>query len=108
MITPLQNQDCGNLYNDELWTYYEPDRYQKLIEQSRAYYSLEIQKSASEAEEGIVDTKPVNIKEIPQEIELQKEIEKANENNIVTAIEKEPDEKPTQKLQTGPSLGGGT
>ncbi|AFS81980.1 Ig family protein [Candidatus Nitrosopumilus sediminis] len=84
----IESRLCGNLYNDDLWLYSEPDRYQKLIEASRMYYSLEIQESTKEAEEGKIDTKPVNIKEIPQEIEQQqKELEglivkESNENNI--------------------------
>ncbi len=67
----IESRLCGNLYNDDLWTYSGPDRYQKLIEQSRIYYSLEIQESLEEAEEGKIDTKPVNIEEIPQQIEQQ-------------------------------------
>ncbi len=81
----IESRLCGNLYNDELWLYSQPDRYQKLIEQSRKYYSLEIQESGKEAEIGKVDTKPVNIEEIPQEIaQQQKELEK------LTAEESEP------------------
>ena len=72
----IESRICGNLFNDDLWTYSGPDRYQKLIEQSRIYYSLEIQESAAEAIEGKVDTKPVNVEEIPQEIaQQQKELE---------------------------------
>ena len=67
----IESRICGNLYNDDLWTYSEHDRYQKLIEQSRIYYTLEIQESSEEAKEGKVDTKPVNIEEIPQEVEQQ-------------------------------------
>ena len=85
----IESRLCGNLYNDDLWLYSEHDRYQKLIEQSRIYYNLEIQESLNEAKKGIVDTKPVNIEEIPQEItQQQKELEKSivesksNEMNI--------------------------
>ncbi len=67
----IESRLCGNLYNDDLWTYSGPDRYQKLIEQSRIYYGLEIQESLEEAKEGKVDTKPVNIEELPQQIEQQ-------------------------------------
>ena len=75
----IESRLCGNLYNDDLWLYSEPDRYQKLIEQSRIYYSLEIQESAKEAQEGKIDTKSVNIEEIPQKIaQQQKEIEKTS------------------------------
>ena len=79
----IESRLCGNLYNDDLWPYSGSDRYQKLIEQSRVYYSLEIQESAAEAEEGTVDTKPVNIEEIPQEIEQQQvELEHKDEQEI--------------------------
>ena len=71
----IESRLCGNLYNDNLWTYSGPDRYQKLIEQSRVYYILEIQESLEEAKEGKIDTKPVNIEEITQEIEQQVELE---------------------------------
>ena len=85
----IESRLCGNLYNDDLWMYSGSDRYQKLIEQSRMYYSLEIQESADEAEEGKIDTKSVNIDEIPQEIvQQQKEIEESKvESNV---FEKEP------------------
>jgi len=89
----IESRLCGNLYNDDLWSYYEPDRYEKLIEQSRMYYSLEIEESALEAKEGIIDTKSVNIEEIPQElVQQQKELEQkieeieSNEINIGTQI----------------------
>ena len=74
----IESRLCGNLYNDDLWTYSGPDRYQKLIEQSRIYYTLEIQESLEEAKEGKIDTKPVNIEEIPQQIE-QQQVELENE-----------------------------
>ena len=74
----IESRLCGNLYNDNLWTYSGPDRYQKLIEQSRIYYTLEIQESLEEAKEGKIDTKPVNIEEIPQQIE-QQQVELENE-----------------------------
>ncbi len=103
----IESRLCGNLYNDELWTYYEYDRYQKLIEQSRIYYSLEIQESAKEAKEGKVDTKSVNIEEIPQEIaQQQKEIEE-------TGVEIDTDEIDIEKTsvdeieETDKSEGGG-
>ncbi|MCV0410473.1 CFI-box-CTERM domain-containing protein [Nitrosopumilus sp.] len=75
----IESRLCGNLYNDDLWTYSEHDRYQKLIEQSRMYYNLEIQESVEESKEGIVDTNPVNVKEIPQEIEQQKKEQQQKE-----------------------------
>ncbi|MGY5146690.1 MAG: CFI-box-CTERM domain-containing protein [Candidatus Nitrosopumilus sp. bin_7KS] len=105
----IESRLCGNLYNDDLWLYSEPDRYQKLIEQSRIYYNLEIQESSKEAEEGKIDTKSVNIKEIPQELaQQQKELEKlivdesveeSNENDIEIEI--------AEEKQMNDSEGGG-
>ena len=101
----IESRICGNLYNDDLWLDSEPDRYQKLIEQSRMYYSLEIQESFLEAEEGIIDTKSVNIEEIPQELVQQRKeleeliVEKSNENNIEREI--------TEEKQMSNSEGGG-
>ena len=83
----IESRLCGDLYNDDLWAYSGSDRYQKLIEQSRIYYSLEIQESFKESQTGKIDTKPVNVKEIPQQIEQQqKELEKIvmqNESKII-------------------------
>ena len=96
----IESRICGNLYNDDLWLYSESDRYQKLIEQSRMYYSLEIQESASEADKGIIDTKPVNIKESPQEITQQQiELEESNEKEIEIKI--------SEEKQMNDSEGGG-
>ena len=96
----IESRLCGNLYNDDLWLYSESDRYQKLIEQSRMYYSLEIQESASEADKGIIDTKPVNIKESPQEIAQQQiELEESNEKEIEIKI--------SEEKQMNDSEGGG-
>ena len=90
----IESRLCGNLYNDDLWIYSGYDRYQKLIEQSRIYYSLEIQESLKEAEEGKVDTKPVNVEEIPQKIEqqqveLEQEEKQVEETEIITFVENE-------------------
>ena len=90
----IESRLCGNLYNDDLWTYSGHDRYQKLIEQSRVYYTLEIQESLKEAEEGKVDTKPVNVEEIPQEIEQQQvelaqEEKQVDETEVITFVENE-------------------
>lgn len=94
----IESRLCGNLYNDELWLYSQPDRYQKLIEQSRMYYSLEIQESAAEAEIGKVDTKPVNIEEIPQEIaQQQKELEKITTDESESKIIEKEDSLLTKK-----------
>jgi len=82
----IESRLCGNLYNDDLWIYSGPDRYQKLIEQSRIYYSLEIQESLEEAKEGKIDTKPVNIEEIPQQIE-QQQVELENEKKEQEIVE---------------------
>ncbi|MFQ5782434.1 MAG: CFI-box-CTERM domain-containing protein [Nitrosopumilus sp.] len=101
----IESRLCGNLYNDDLWTYSGYDRYQKLIEQSRIYYSLEIQESLQEAQEGKIDTKSVNIEEIPQKItQQQKELEKSEvepESNVIVM------ELPIVEKQTNGSEGGG-
>jgi hypothetical protein len=101
----IESRLCGNLYNDDLWLYSEPDRYQKLIEQSRMYYSLEIQESASEADKGIIDTKPVNIKESPQEI-AQQQIE-LEESVVEESNEKGIEIKISEEKQMNDSEGGG-
>ena len=104
----IESRLCGNLYNDNLWMYSGPDRYQKLIEQSRIYYSLEIQESFEESQVGKIDTKPVNIKEIPQQIEQQqKELEekqleeKSNMESKSTIEEYEIEEKQNNNLDEG-------
>jgi len=101
----IESRLCGNLYNDDLWLYSEPDRYQKLIEQSKMYYSLEIQESASEADKGIIDTKPVNIKESPQEI-AQQQIE-LEESVVEESNEKGIEIKISEEKQMNDSEGGG-
>ena len=60
----IESRVCANLYSDPLWTYYEYDRFEKLIERSRYYVQLEIKESAIEAETGNIDTNPA--KEIPE------------------------------------------
>lgn len=102
----IESRLCGNLYNDDLWPYSEHDRYQKLIEQSRMYYSLEIQESSDEANTGIVDTKPVNIEEIPQEVaRQQKELEKSvAESNETDANVQETEETEVVNLEGGGCL----
>ena len=107
----IESRLCGNLYNDDLWIYLGPDRYQKLIEQSRICYSLEIQESLEEAKEGKIDTKPVNIEEVPQEIaQQQKEIE---EDKVEPEAKVEPEtkvivvESPIAEKQADDSEGGG-
>ena len=72
----IESRVCASLYNDPLWFYSGYDRYEILVEKSRMYTVMEIEESKEEAKTGIIDTKPVIIKEIPQEISLQqKEIE---------------------------------
>ena len=68
----IESRTCANLYLDPLWTYSGPDRYERLVEQSKVYTQLEIEESRKEAETGIIDTKPVSSQEIPQEIIQQK------------------------------------
>jgi len=102
----MESRLCGNLYNDDLWPYSEHDRYQKLIEQSRMYYNLEIQESSDEAKTGIVDTKPVNMEEIPQEVaRQQKELEKSiAESNETDANVQETEETEVVNLEGGGCL----
>lgn len=84
----IESRLCGNLYNDELWFYTGYDRYQKLIEQSRLYYDLEIQESSAESKEGKLDTKPVAVEEIPQVIsQQQKELENIHNESESNVIE---------------------
>jgi len=72
----IESRVCVSLYHDPLWIYSGPDRYEKLIEQSRMYTELEIQESKEEANTGIIDVKPAIIPEILQDIaQQQKEIE---------------------------------
>ena len=101
----IESRICGNLFNDELWLYSGPDRYQKLIEQSRVYYNLEIQESSIEAQDGKIDTKSVNIKETPQEIaQQQKELEESSTKNTSNATVME---SPIYEKQIKESEGGG-
>ncbi|MHA7734915.1 CFI-box-CTERM domain-containing protein [Nitrosopumilus sp. S6] len=102
----IESRLCGNLYNDELWMYNGQDRYQKLIEQSRIYYALEIEESINEAKEGKIDTKPVIIQEPTQEIEQQqKEIEEAELAEIQPKEIKTDDS--IEQIQSKESKGGG-
>jgi len=104
----IESRLCGNLYNDDLWLYSEHDRYQKLIEQSRMYYNLEIQESLDEAKKGIVDTKPVNMEEIPQEVaQQQKELEKSiveSKSNEININVQETEETEIDNLEGGGCL----
>ena len=104
----IESRLCGNLYNDDLWLYSEHDRYQKLIEQSRMYYNLEIQESLDEAKKGIVDTKPVNVEEIPQEVaQQQKELEKSiveSKSNEININVQETEETEIDNLEGGGCL----
>jgi len=101
----IESRLCGNLYNDDLWMYLGSDRYEKLIEQSRMYYSLEIQESAKEAEEGKIDTKSIIIEEIPQEIEQQQvELEKNKTTSNEIIVEYSPEEKIIDNSEGGGCL----
>jgi hypothetical protein len=76
----IESRVCVSLYYDSLWVYSGPDRYEKLIEQSRIYTELEIEESKQEADTGIIDVKPAVIKEIPQDIaQQQKELEEKSD-----------------------------
>ncbi len=93
----IESRVCGNLYNDSLWTYAGYDRYEKLVEKSKYYAALEIEESRSEAETGVIDTKPVNQEEIPQVIaqqqerveEKQKEVEQTEQQDIAATQPKD-------------------
>ena len=100
----IESRVCGSLYNDPLWVYSGPDRYEKLIEQSKVYTELEIEESKIEAQTGIIDTKPVVIEEISQEIaQQQKELEiKENQESPPEVIEPIQDQ-----VQNNNSEGGG-
>ena len=85
----IESRVCASLYNDPIWFYSGYDRYEILVEKSRMYTVMEIEESKEEAKTGIIDTKPVIIKEIPQEISLQqKEIEEVNEEEKVVVESK--------------------
>ena len=105
----LESRLCGNLYNDELWMYTGSDRYQKLIEQSRIYYALELEESSREAKEGKIDTKPVIVEEIPQEIaQQQKELKNTStEETELEAVTKETITIETTTLEENSDDGGG-
>ena len=82
----IESRVCANLYNDPLWLYSGYDRYEILVEKSRMYTLMEIEESGEEAKIGIIDTKPVTIKDVPQEIAIQqKEIEKVSEDKQIIA-----------------------
>jgi len=76
----IESRICVSLYNDPLWTYDGPDRYEKLIERSRYYVALEIAESAEEAKTGVVDPTPATAPET--EIEAEMQIEKESETKI--------------------------
>jgi len=82
----IESRTCANLYSDPLWIYSGPDRYERLVEQSKVYTQLEIEESRKEAETGIIDIKPVSSQEIPQEIIQQK---KELENQSSEQLESE-------------------
>ncbi|HET6516801.1 MAG TPA: CFI-box-CTERM domain-containing protein [Nitrosopumilaceae archaeon] len=64
----IESRVCVSLYNDPLWTYNGPDRYEKLIEKSRYYVALEIAESAEEAQTGVVDPTPAMTRENKTEV----------------------------------------
>ena len=77
----IESRTCANLYSDPLWIYSGPDRYERLVEQSKVYTQLEIEESRKEAETGIIDIKPVSSQEIPQEIIIQQKKELENQSS---------------------------
>ncbi|AFS80360.1 hypothetical protein NKOR_02300 [Candidatus Nitrosopumilus koreensis AR1] len=103
----IESRLCGNLYNDGLWFYTGYDRYQKLIEQSRMYYNLEIQESFVESKEGKLDTKPVVVEEIPQVIsQQQKELENMNNESESNVVEPSTSIEPTLDQNNDSDAGG--
>lgn len=81
----IESRVCVSLYNDPLWTYDGPDRYQKLIEQSRYYVALEIAESSEEAKTGVVDPTPAMTRENKTEVkETPKELNEQNEEEPTT------------------------
>lgn len=80
----IESRVCVSLYNDTLWTYDGPDRYEKLIEKSRYYVALEIAESAEESQTGVVDPTPAMTRENKTEVkEETKEPPKQNNEEIV-------------------------
>lgn len=71
----IESRVCVSLYNDPLWTYDGPDRYEKLIEKSRYYVSLEIAESVEEAKTGVVDPTPATTSENEMQEDIEKELE---------------------------------
>ena len=111
----IESRICVSLYNDPLWTSFGPDRYDKLVEQSREYAKLEIKESYEESNTGIIDTKPATMEEIPQEIELQEKEKNEQIESVVSTeldfdtsakIEPDTEEIDTQENLTGESGGG--
>ena len=101
----IESRICVSLYHDKLWEYSDPDRYEKLIEQSRVYADLEIEESKKEAQTGIIDTKPAVIEEIPQEISQQKkELEETKEIEEKQSVINESE---VQEIPTEQEHGGG-
>ena len=107
----IESRICGSLYHDRLWSYTGPDRYERLIEQSRVYADLEIEESEKEAQTGIIDTKSVVIEEIPQEIlQQKKELEQVGQIEHSGEIEQKQsviNESDMQEIQTEQKQGGG-
>ena len=111
----IESRICVSLYHDPLWTHVGPDRYDKLVEQSREYAKLEIKESYEESNTGIIDTKPATMEEIPQEIELQEKEKNEQIESVVsteldfdtsTKVEPDTEEIDTQENLTGESGGG--
>ena len=79
----IESRICVSLYNDPLWTYDGPDKYEKLIEKSRYYVALEIAESVEEAKTGVVDPTPATVPETEMQVETEKESETKIEDEWV-------------------------
>jgi hypothetical protein len=105
----IESRVCVSLYNDSLWTYDGPDRYEKLIEKSRYYVSLEIAESAEEAKTGKVDPTPAMIRENKTaiKVELKDEIKVDESSTQPKMNEEELNEQSKEDLINQQTSGGG-
>lgn len=80
----IESRICANLIEDPLWSYFGPDRIERLVERSGYFSQLEINESKEEAKIGVLDPTPAEIPKIqiegsPEAIE--EEIEPLQESN---------------------------
>lgn len=80
----IESRICANLIEDPLWSYFGPDRIERLIERSSFFSQLEISESQEEAKVGVLDPTPAEIpvEQVEEIIEpVEKKIEEFKENN---------------------------